>query len=522
LRLAWQCLARLNQVSRIDGLIEKSVDVHAQNWRFLLTAAKLYLEIPHVGMIIGNEFKRGSDGDQGKPVSCEERDRVRAMQLLVQAMPLVEKEPNRHEAAQFYLDFANIILFDRGWSEAWRLQALTDLSQLPDYEEGWYFHRGTRGAPVDEEGNPIFYAAPRTFDQAKNDGERWRWCLIQAKELNAALTDQVDYMFAEFLWTQFGVQTLAHYGWYFGRLETEERQESETGTWALHTLGEDETIARLAIGIKRFKLPDEFNFIRIWKTIAEKDRSPRKLDALKQLAQIFENRRQYPKAAEYWKKVIPLLQGEERTWAEARLNQIVGNWGRFEPISTQPAGRGATVEYRFRNGTEVRLTAYAIKLDQLLSDVKDYIRTQPLELNWEKINIENIGYRLIEKAETRYLGPVVATWTVPLEPRPNHFDKRVTIATPLQKAGAYLLKAEMKNGNTCFVIIWVADAVIAQKPLDNGTWFYVADAVTGQPIAKANVEFFGWQQVWRRPDAPRPQIEIKNFAEYTDAEGQII
>ncbi|MGB4729155.1 MAG: MG2 domain-containing protein [Thermogutta sp.] len=522
LRLAWQCLARLNQVSRIDGLIEKSVDVHAQNWRFLLTAAKLYLEIPHVGMIIGNEFKRGGDGDQGKPVSCEARDRVRAMQLLVQAMPLVEKEPNRHEAAQFYLDFANIILFDRGWSEAWRLQALTDLSQLPDYEEGWYFHRGTRGAPVDEEGNPIFYAAPRTFDQAKNDGERWRWCLIQAKELNAALTDEVDYMFAEFLWTQFGVQTLADYWWYFGRLETEERQESETGTWALHTLGEDETIARLAIGIKRFKLPDEFNFIRIWKTIAEKDRSPRKLDALKQLAQIFENRRQYPKAAEYWKKVIPLLQGEERTWAEARLNQIVGNWGRFEPISTQPAGRGATVEYRFRNGTEVRLTAYAIKLDQLLSDVKDYIRTQPLELNWEKINIENIGYRLIEKAETRYLGPVVATWTVPLEPRPNHFDKRVTIATPLQKAGAYLLKAEMKDGNTCFVIIWVADAVIAQKPLDNGTWFYVADAVTGQPIAKANVEFFGWQQVWRRPDAPRPQIEIKNFAEYTDAEGQII
>ncbi len=522
LRLAWNCLARLDMESEVDALIEKAVDAHAQNWRLLLTAAKLYLEIPHQGVIIANEFQRGYGRDSGKPVSCEERDRVRAMQLMVQAMPLVEKEPNRQEAAQFYLDFANIILFDRGWSEAWRLQALTDLSQLPDYEEGWYFHRGTRGAPVDEEGNPIFYSAPRTFDQAKNDGERWRWCLVQAKEANAALTDQVDYMFAEFLWTQFDVQTLADYGWYFYRLETDETREGETGTWALHTLGEDETIARLATGIKRFKLPDEFNFIRIWKTIAEKERSPRKVDALKQLAQIFENRRQYPKAAEYWKKVIPLIRGEDRGWAEARLNQIVGNWGRFEPVGTQPAGRGATVEYRFRNGTEVRLTAYAIKIDQLLNDVKEYIKTRPQELDWEKTNIENIGYRLIEKAETRYLGPVVATWTVPLEPRPNHFDKRVTITTPLQKAGAYLLKAEMKNGNTCFVIIWVADAVIAQKPLDHGTWFYVADAVTGEPIPKANVEFFGWRQVWRRPESPRPQVEIKNFAEYTNAEGQIV
>jgi uncharacterized protein YfaS (alpha-2-macroglobulin family) len=522
LRLAWQCLARLNQIARIDNLIEKSVDVHAQNWRLLRTAAELYLEIPHMGNIIGNEFQRGEGQDQGKPVNCEERDRVRAMQLMVQALPLVEKEENRSEAAQFHLDFANIILFGRGWSEAWRLQALTDLSELPDYEEGWYFSRSIVGAPVDEEGNPIFYSSPRVFDQAKNDGERWRWCLTQAKELNPGLTDHVDYMFAEFLWTQFGVQTLAEYGWYFGRLEMEESREADTGTWALHTLGEDETIARLAIGIKRFKLPDEFNFIQIWKTIAEKERSPRRVDALRQLAQIFENRRQYPKAADYWKKVIALTQGDERTAAEYRLKQIVGNWGRFEPISTQPAGQGATVEYRFRNGKEVTLTAYAIKIDQLLTDVKDYIKTRPQELDWEKIDIQNLGYRLIEKAQTRYLGPQVANWKVALEPRPNHFDHRITLATPLQKAGAYLLKAEMKDGNTCFVILWVADAVIAQKPLDKGAWFYVADAVTGEPIPRANVEFFGWQQIWANPDARRPQINIQNFAEYTNSEGQVI
>ena len=47
-----------------------------------------------------------------------------------------------------------------------------------------------------------------------------------------------------------------------------------------------------------------------------------------------------------------------------QLEQIEGNWGRFEPVMTQPAGQGATVEYRFRNGTAVELEAHEIKVAQ--------------------------------------------------------------------------------------------------------------------------------------------------------------
>ena len=42
--------------------------------------------------------------------------------------------------------------------------------------------------------------------------------------------------------------------------------------------------------------------------------------------------------------------------------------------------------------------------------------------------------------------------------------------------------------------MWVADTAIVQKPLDKATWFFVADAVKGQPVAKANLEFFGYRQ----------------------------
>ncbi len=52
----------------------------------------------------------------------------------------------------------------------------------------------------------------------------------------------------------------------------------------------------------------------------------------------------------------------------------MGNWGRFEPVATQPAGQGATVEYRFRNGTPIELVAHEIKVQKLLDDVKAYIK----------------------------------------------------------------------------------------------------------------------------------------------------
>jgi uncharacterized protein YfaS (alpha-2-macroglobulin family) len=48
----------------------------------------------------------------------------------------------------------------------------------------------------------------------------------------------------------------------------------------------------------------------------------------------------------------------------------------------------------------------------------------------------------------------------------------------------------------------------------------VADAVSGKPIAKANVEFFGWKQIYH-DKPPRHEVVTKDFAEFTDADGQI-
>ena len=517
LKLALQCLANLNRVNEIDELREAAIKVHEGNWRLLFAAAETYLQFQHEGFIVSGEFRRGPKRGGGEYVNAMSRDRIRALQLMVQAMPRVPRAENRSEAAAFFLRFASILLSDRGYSEAWRLQYVSDLSVLPDYEPGWGYRGSQGGAPVDADGNPIYHHAPESFEAAKTDGERWRWCLQEAMELDPSVQQAVRFQFADFLRSQFGEQTMADFGWRFEPMEDEEKDA--TGTYALHTLGEDEAMARLAVGVRRWKLPDEFNFIKIYREIAEGEKSGYTRSALENLAEIFENRRQYPSAAKICKRLIAEDSGQTEGYRD-RLEQIEGNWGRFEPNMTQPAGKGATVEYRFRNGTSVEFTAAEIKVDKLLDDVKAYLRTKPGQLDWDKVNIGNIGYRIVYHNQKEYLGREVARWDLKLEPRKAHFDKRITVTTPLQKPGAYFVTAKMAGGNTHHIILWLADTVIAKKPLSEKAYYFVADAVTGKPIPKANVEFFGYKQ--RHVDGNKYEIAILQFAEFTDADGEVI
>ncbi len=249
-------------------------------------------------------------------------------------------------------------------------------------------------------------------------------------------------------------------------------------------------------------------------------------ESLDALAGIFENRQQYPKAADYWKQDIQRFGAGDRAWRQARLDQILGNWGLFEGIMTQPAGAvGATVDFRFRNGGKVSFVAHEIDVAKLLADVKAYIKSRPAQLDWETVSIDQIGWQLVQKKRQQYLGKEVARWDLKLDPRADHFDRQITVATPLQQAGAYLLTATMEGGNSCNIVLWLADTAIVKKPLDGKTYYFVADAVSGQPLRKVNVEYFGYRQRWvNAPDnrSSHCELDTLDFAEYTDADGQVI
>lgn len=509
--LAVQALTNLGREAESDDFREAAVKAHEKNWRLLQAAAESLSQANSHGYIVAGKFSRGWRRGGGRYVATAPRDRVRALQLMRQASPFVANDAEKKDAGAFYMRFANLLAHGTRGHEAWRLQYLTDLSKLPDYEDGHHYYGGnTRGAPVDDQGTPLYYAVPKGFDAAKNDGERWRWMLTQAVEMDPARASEADMVFANFLRGQFGPQTMMYHG---------AAAKETTGTFDLHSLKDTETIAKLASGLKRFTLPDEFNYLKVYERVAGRDKSDTAAEARASIAGEYSNRRQYVKAAAAWKKLI----ADHGDWRHSRqqLDQIVKNWGRFEPASVQPAGKPADIDYRFRNGKKVSFEATAIKVEQLLGDVKKYLVGSPAQLNWEEINIQDLGYRLVTKGETKYLGEKVATWSMDLKPRPEHVDDRVTVSTPLVRPGAYLVEATMQDGNKSRIIVWVADTVLVKKQLDNQAWYFVADAITGAPVEKAEVEYFGYKQVQVQPNTNQYRTETTTFTQTTDAGGQI-
>src|SRR3984893_14539442 len=347
-----QTLQRLAREDEVDAFREAVIASSAKNGRLLKGAADGVSRDVHYGYLIAGEFHRGNQRGGGEYVSCVARDRVRALQLLHQAMPLLKDEPDHEAVAAFYLDLARQLF--QG-VQPWQLQVRTDLSTLPDYESGNRFGIGRfggrqpQGAPVDADGNPILYHVPQTYDAARSDGDRWRWALAQAAEMSAAKKNQAALQLADFLHSQFGVQTLAAYGRSFSD------DESLAAPLSVRTLTDDETLSRLATGVQRFRLPAEFNSLQIYRHVALDGNRTEASRALQALASIYENRRQYPKAADVWRELIRRFgRGPQDTWHK-RLDQIAGNWGRFEPTPTQAATPGRTGPFPFCDGKRVGL-----------------------------------------------------------------------------------------------------------------------------------------------------------------------
>ncbi|MDP6112294.1 MAG: MG2 domain-containing protein [Planctomycetota bacterium] len=665
---AVQCMSRINQFKNRDEFLEKTVETHPENWRLLQAAANQYFSQMHYGYILSGKFERGWRRGGGRYAHVQEQDRQRALQLMKKALdfinqdlPSAQLKRDRHELAAFAERFSQMLLGYRGMHGAWRLQYLTDLETPPDFIDTTpAYHGYGQGASVDADGKPVLHKVPPSFDEAKTDGERWRAMQHAAFKFDPQRRERLQLAFADFMRNQFGVQTASSYAGMFGQVN-----EGEGRRFSVESLKENETIAKLATGVQRFELPDEYNFIKIYQELGSKrppkTRSPisdltykyyegnwdqlpdfgkltpvgegkvtdniidvgvsRRADlfglvfegklnvpgtgryrfnlysddgatlaigkalkinndglhgidsgksvsvnlqkgtypirieffekngdeginlswsgpgvaqqflspppsqnhppeqAMDRLARVFENRRQYPKAAEIWAENIEHFGPGHKGWKRKRRQQIVGNLGRFEPTQSQPARQPAKIEYRFRNGTEATFTAHTVKIKELLADVRAYLKSNPKRHDWGKSQIRDIGRRLVHDNQTRYLGAKVAEWKETLKPAPRHHDRRIEITTPLKDAGAYLLKGTMKGGNTSQIMMWLDDTLIVKKPLDGEWWYYVADAITGQPIPGVKLNFFGYRRQWRNRTL---HTETKEFSAVTNSSGQLI
>jgi uncharacterized protein YfaS (alpha-2-macroglobulin family) len=501
------------RTEKAEAILDRLAEERGDSWRVLAAVARNISEaLPKEGYFLDGEFHRHRGWhESGQFGNVEARDRVEAINLMLRAGELLDAGADRAEAEErreFHGWFARIIAPPGMRNESWRLTNLTPLDPAPPPDPGpgmRHGGRGAPGAPVDGDGDPVFHAIPESWSAAGNDGERWRWALYRSAETNGRGREDADWEYASFLRDQFGVRTVD------GRLPRQEGDDA-ANPFSVRTLDENETIARLASGIRRFRLPEDSDFIAIFRRLAE-GRGLRAEQALKALGDIFENRQQYVKAAAAWRTLRDRHGAGD---AAGRLDRITGNNGRLEPVPTLPAGTRPKLPFVFRNGSRVEFTAQRLDEELFIADIKAGMRKGGFDRDFHFPSPERIGYRVLEKGGSRYVRETTAEWGVDLNPLPDHFSRRIQVEMPFDRAGCYLVTAKMRGGNATRAVLWLSDLALARKTMGDHQVNYVADAVSGEPVPGAALSFFGYRM---RHDRNRPDLETREFAETADKNG---
>ncbi|QDT16265.1 alpha-2-macroglobulin family protein [Alienimonas californiensis] len=512
LRAALRATDQLGRQELQDGLRETALAARPNDPFLIRAAAESLLNGFHYGYVIDGEFTRGQQRRGGNWTQVFDWDRVRALQLLVGGLPHATAEAMGGDGAagSYRVTLADAVMNGREGNSAWLLQTLTDLETLPDRADPDPIRQAAdpSGAPVTADGDPVFYGVPAAWEAASSDGERWRWALAEAAKFGPDWAAAADLNRAQFLETQFGVGTLS------GQLDglLGEDGTEDAGPWALSTLKDTETIARLATGPKRFPLPEEHNHLALYQQVGggETDSA---VTALNGLAGVYQNRRQYPAAVKVWDRVIehPKAAPAEKRSAEIAREQIVGAYAAFEPEPVGPAGTEASVALTYKNAEKATLRAYRVNerkwFEQTMRELTKAAGTDfQNEMSGDLLNLWWAG----KEAYTE--GPI-GEWTIELDPPADHTPARKTIETPLKEAGLYFVAAELPNGRTYGVSVQRADLAIAVKPLvgSRALWI-VTDAATGAPVEGVKLDLLGYGYEWIRPPGRRALKTIRRTA----------
>ncbi|NLF94355.1 MAG: hypothetical protein GX564_10760 [Oligosphaeraceae bacterium] len=505
---AASCLQVLNQPAAREELLERMIQKAEHSWRLKWRLAEYILGQYDWGYLLDGKFTHGWSQNRGQRLRVGESDRRRALQLFHQAMLLLRENPaeDPQARADFYCAFALAFLGKAGIgladdcpfglaSAVWRLQNLSDLNSVPAWDSAENEEVEIAGAPVGDDGQPVFFALPAAFTQAANDGERCRWLLQQAAECTPRGYCQAKFILANYSCSLYGTQTLQDYFHLFTRA-SEEGQERTSALLALQTLEDDETVARLANGIRRFRLPPDYNFLALYAEVLERSQSvkgwqkERQAQILRRLAEIQENRHQPARALLWWQRLAQLQPEEGQRQAE----KITGHWATFLPSRMQVFGEDIAVELRFRNATAADFQLFRLNLPGIIDEVEARILAgEEKNLNY---HFANLGAWLLEKGNEKFIGAKVREWSEALTPAANYRDKVVKVSVPLPAPGAYWLVCHLPGGNISRIPVLAQKHLLFSKNLQQETLWQLCQARNGAPAANAGLQILAWNVRW--------------------------
>ena len=490
---AARCVRKIARTAEVEPLLDKVRAVRGE-FPVRLACVQALGELPRTGRMVKGAFERRESW--GGWFSSVERDRVRRLAWLEELMPEVPVQSKLRQRWFWNETIDALMMNGRDDECAWKLVELTRLDAVPEVASRryrWWRHDFEPGpAPVDADGRPVFHAVPQSWSAAKSDGERWRFANAARAAVDETGRMRSAATLAAFAKTQFGVGRL--------RWETEDVRAL---AGELAELPDDETITRVANGIQRFKLPDGYDYIRLFGVCGDRY----------SIAVEYETRYRFAEAA-----ALYLKEGKNDD-----AHRIIDPGVRFEgeiPAASWRRRGAFTVVHR--NTGALAFSLQRLDVQKRLSEVREFVKSGVATNDWQAVEWELYSYLYKKEPEkiSQYLAGEKREWRVPVAAASGHFDTREEIEVPFDlEPGDYLLEAAAEGGGRIHSILRVARlAVVGEErasPRGASRW-RIVDAETGEPAADVKVDVFRWTYDYR--EGGRKFIWDETSAK-TDADG---
>ena len=338
-----------------------------------------------------------------------------------------------------------------------------------------------------------FFNQPESYETAANDGELIRWLLHQKETLES---DGSDLTLADVALLTAGshINVPLQYTHRFPLDPDYNDNPPEYAQNILMTLKDNESVCWGSESNEYciVQLPEEYCYIHAY----EQQAAAGNTNAAQILGHIFENRCQFERAAQWF----------EQAGCTNKVRNLRSNQGMILPHSAYIFGKPISVDYFFRNGSEVEFELYPINVGTNLLPrlITKQITQTELELMEGKWN-SKIEFKFLDNIFS-YLEDRTHNWTLPLSPSPDHRDTKRNIDLPNLDPGNYLLRATMKDGNTSETLLHIYDTRIycAETLESYGNFYILCDALTGEPRINHELHFC---KISEEKESPFPTLD---------------